>query len=74
MKIDNRIIELVVKKMIGEAGVEELQELNILLHTNADMQEAIAILLEEWTYEEQVPGNQNHLLFEKIKAKIAYKT
>ncbi|MES2109831.1 MAG: hypothetical protein V4577_13825 [Bacteroidota bacterium] len=74
MKIDDRIIELAIKKMLGEACVEELQELNNLLQDDVDVQKALKTLLEEWTYEDKVSEDRSRLLFEKIKARIEYKT
>ena len=70
MKIEDRIIELAIRKMAGEASVEELQELDSLSDKDVDVQKALQILLEEWTYEEQIPEERSRQLFEKIKAKI----
>jgi hypothetical protein len=70
MKIEDRVIELAVKKMTGEASIEEQQELNDLLQDDAHAQEALKVLLEEHYYEEPAPDDRSRLLFEKIKAKI----
>jgi hypothetical protein len=69
MKMEDRVLKLVVKKMTGEATAKELQKLNDLGEKNVILHDTMEFLFTE-TKDERQADNRSQVLFEKIKAKI----
>jgi hypothetical protein len=71
MEIEDQILELAVKKLAGEANVEELQQLDDLLKKNPDALTILQLMFEEWEIEEeQASEEDSHRLFAKIITSI----
>jgi hypothetical protein len=70
MEIEDQILELVVKKLAGEANVEELQELDDLLKKNPRALTILQLMFEEWEIEEEASEQDSHRLFAKIITSI----
>jgi len=64
--MEDRIWDLITKKLIGEATAEELLELDRLLREDAGMRYTVKLLFDWWQFEEQQDETQTRLQFQKI--------
>jgi hypothetical protein len=70
MEIDDRTLKLVVKRLMHEATIDELQQLDDLLKRNCDASKLFQLLFEEGRSEEYVDRNDSLRLFSEILARI----
>jgi putative ABC transport system permease protein len=71
MNTEDRIWNLVIKKLTHEASEKELRELSALLKENPDFNNSVRFMLEWWepgTVQE--PEDYSYILFKKILARI----
>ncbi|WP_419701020.1 ABC transporter permease [Mucilaginibacter sp. NFX135] len=71
MNTEDRIWNLVIKKLTHEASGQELQELNALLKENPDFNNSVRFMLEWWQPgTAQESGDYSYFLFKKILKRI----
>ncbi|MBB6127944.1 ABC transporter permease [Mucilaginibacter lappiensis] len=71
MNTEDRIWNLVIKKLTHEASEQELQELAILLSENPDIDDSVNLMLKWWQPQtEQTQEGYSYFLFKKILNRI----
>lgn len=70
VKIEDHILQLMVKKLTGEATDEESQELNDLLESNPVALTLMQLLLKKWATDELISDEEIHRSFVKLMNRI----
>jgi putative ABC transport system permease protein len=70
MKSEDKIWELLLNKLAGEATEKQLRQLDSLLWHAPEMEARVKLFTDWWNKDKQADEPTNLRLFEKIKARI----